>query len=180
MRLDQYVVLLDACVLAPMPVCDTLLRLAEEPAFYAPKWSWEILDEVSRTLVMKLRRSPEQAANRIAKMIATFPEAMVEGYSELIPSITNDQKDRHVIAAAIRCGANAIVTDNTRHFPRSSLEPYKIECLTADQFIEDQYHLDEDGFIEVLNEQARAIGWSVPQLMAKHVPCLSRLIVARK
>ena len=52
MRLDQYVVLLDACVLAPMPVCDTLLRLAEEPAFYAPKWSWEILEEVSRTLVM--------------------------------------------------------------------------------------------------------------------------------
>jgi hypothetical protein len=30
---NQYIVVLDACVLAPMPLCDLLLRLAEEPAF---------------------------------------------------------------------------------------------------------------------------------------------------
>lgn len=39
---NQYLAVLDACVLAPMPVCDTLLRLAEEPAFYKPKWSEDI------------------------------------------------------------------------------------------------------------------------------------------
>lgn len=33
---SQYVAVLDTCVLAPMPLCDTLLRLAEEPAFYIP------------------------------------------------------------------------------------------------------------------------------------------------
>ena len=51
MRINQYVAVLDTCVLAPMPVCDTLLRLAEEPAsFYAPKWSADILTELRSTL----------------------------------------------------------------------------------------------------------------------------------
>ena len=33
---NAFVVVLDTCVLAPMPLCDTLLRLAEDPAFYMP------------------------------------------------------------------------------------------------------------------------------------------------
>jgi hypothetical protein len=32
MKISQYVTILDSCVLAPMPVADTLLRLAEEQA----------------------------------------------------------------------------------------------------------------------------------------------------
>ena len=73
MRLDQYVVVLDACVLTPMPLFDTLLRLAEEPAFYTPKWSLEILREVERTLTTKLGRTSLQAENRISKMTSAFP-----------------------------------------------------------------------------------------------------------
>lgn len=34
---NAFVVVLDTCVLAPMPLCDTLLRLAEDPAFYMPR-----------------------------------------------------------------------------------------------------------------------------------------------
>lgn len=45
---NEYAVVLDACVLVPMSLCDTLLRLAEEPAMYRPLWSDEILAEVSR------------------------------------------------------------------------------------------------------------------------------------
>jgi hypothetical protein len=43
-----------------MPIVDTLLRLAEEPAFYTPKWSPDILQEVSKTLQGKCGYSPEQ------------------------------------------------------------------------------------------------------------------------
>ena len=43
---ERIVAVLDTCVLAPMPLCDTLLRLAEEPAFYTPKWSGDILREL--------------------------------------------------------------------------------------------------------------------------------------
>ena len=45
-RDNECAVLLDACVLVPMPLCDTLLRLAEEPALYRPLWSERILLEV--------------------------------------------------------------------------------------------------------------------------------------
>ena len=33
------VALLDACVLVPMPLADTPLRLAEPPAVFEPRWS---------------------------------------------------------------------------------------------------------------------------------------------
>ena len=47
-------VVLDACVLANVSLCDTLLRLAEPPRFFEPKWSEEIIRETTRTLESKL------------------------------------------------------------------------------------------------------------------------------
>jgi hypothetical protein len=47
-------VVLDACVLANFSLCDTLLRLAEPPRLYEPKWSEEIIRETIRTLESKL------------------------------------------------------------------------------------------------------------------------------
>ena len=46
MRAD-YRVVLDACVLIPMPLADTLLRMAEAPRLYLPQWSQRIMDEVT-------------------------------------------------------------------------------------------------------------------------------------
>lgn len=180
MRIDQYIALLDACVLAPMPVADTLLKLAEEPAFYTPRWSHEILNEVKRTLLEKFKYSQAQVERRIAKVQEAFPDAAVEGYSDLIQAMKNDPKDRHVLAAAVKCGAHAIVSDNKKHFPEAELAPYGLECMSADEFIKHQYHLDPDSFISVLTRQASDIGWTLPQLISKHVPCLRTLIITRK
>ena len=47
-------VVLDACVLANFSLCDTLLRLAEPPRLFEPKWSEEIIRETTRTLELKL------------------------------------------------------------------------------------------------------------------------------
>ena len=93
-----------------MPIVDTLLRLAEEPAFYTPKWSPDILQEVSKTLQGKCGYSPEQVQRRIGAMECTFPDAMVTEYEGLIPVMKNDPKDRHVLAAAVKCGAHSIVS----------------------------------------------------------------------
>ena len=179
MKISQYVAVLDTCVLAPMPIADTLLRLAEEPAFYTPKWSPDILQELQKTLQDKFAYSQAQTDRRIESMKLTFPEAMVTGYDDLIASMKNDPKDRHVLAAAVKCGAHSIVSNNVKHFPRESLAPYELECLTADDFLRHQYHLDPDAFIEVLIKQAGDIGWNLPRLISKHVPSLSTLIVAR-
>jgi hypothetical protein len=50
---NEYAALLDACVLVPMCLCDTLLRFAEYPAMYRPLWSSEILQEVGDALESK-------------------------------------------------------------------------------------------------------------------------------
>src|SRR3954453_8578897 len=73
---NEYIVVLDACGLLPMPLCDTLLRLAEEPAFYLPRWSRETLDEVRRNLVRWGYRA-DQADRRIRSMRAMFEDAEV-------------------------------------------------------------------------------------------------------
>jgi len=179
MEISQYIAVLDTCVLAPMPVADTLLRLAEEPAFYVPKWSPRIIEELRRTCKERFALSQSQVDRRIETMERFFPDAMVTGHDGLIASMTNDPEDRHVLAAAVRCAAHAIVSDNVKHFPKESLAPYGLECLTADEFLTHQYHLNPDAFIEVLKEQASDIGWSLSQLISKHVPSLSKLIIAQ-
>ena len=84
-----------------------------------------------------------------------------------------------MLAAAVKCGAHSIVSDNVKHFQKEALSPYGLECLTADDFMRHQYHLDPDAFISVLVEQARDIGWTLPRLISKHVPSLSQLIIIR-
>ncbi|HEV8415815.1 MAG TPA: PIN domain-containing protein [Bryobacteraceae bacterium] len=177
MRINQYVAVLDTCVLAPMPVVDTLLRLAEEPAsFYTPRWSADILRELRSTL-KKFNFTEEETESRISSMSVAFPEALVDGYEDLISAMKNDPKDRHVLAAAVRCGANCIVSDNKKHFQEESLKPYGIECSTAAEFLEHQYHLNPDQFIAILKQQAEEIGWPLPHLLSRHVKSLASLIV---
>jgi hypothetical protein len=98
----NFPVVLDACVLIPMPLADTLLRLAAGPRLYLPKWTDQIMAEVSHNLQENFCLSAEQAAYRESEIRRYFPEAWVEGYEELIPSMTNSEKDRHVLAAAVR------------------------------------------------------------------------------
>jgi hypothetical protein len=151
MRTNQYIAVLDSCVLLPMPVVDTLLRLAEEPAFYSPRWSKHILLEVERTLSDKWKYPEASVKRRIQVMKDSFPEAMVTGYLELIDAMNN----------------------NTKHFPPKVLEPYDLECITANDFLEHQYHLNPDLFIGKLVDQTADIGWTLHQLISKHVPSLA-------
>src|SRR6266446_4821323 len=75
---NEYTALLDACVLVPMCLCDTLLRFAKDPAMYRPLWSPEILREVGDALEKKLKISPEKRERRITEMMKAFPEASVQ------------------------------------------------------------------------------------------------------
>lgn len=180
MRLSQFVVVFDTCVLAPMPVVDTLLRLAEEPAFYTPKWSAPILEELRHVLRDRFRLTEAQVDRRIKTMTQMFPDAMVDGFDGLIPAMKNHEEDRHVLAVAVKSGAHIIVSDNVKHFPDESLAPYNLDCITVDQFLRHQYHLDPDSFISTLTQQAADINWSLHALLSKHVPALSELIKTKE
>jgi predicted nucleic acid-binding protein len=172
MRAD-YRVVLDACVLIPMPLADTLLRMAEAPRLYLPKWSQTIMDEVTRNLISKWEMPPEKALRRADELRRHFPEAWVEGFEMLIDVLTNDPKDRHVLAAAVRSHSELIVTYNRRHFPAASLQPWGINVEAPSTFLRGLYDLDAGLFVTKLHEQAASIQVSLPRLLrslAKNAP----------
>jgi predicted nucleic acid-binding protein len=169
---NEFTAVLDACVLAPMPVCDTLLRLAEEPSFFIPKWSAHILLEVRSTL-SKFGYSDPQVERRILAMTTAFEDAAVSGYEKLIPAMTNDEGDRHVLAAAVRCNADAIVTSNKRDFPDDSVRPYGILVLSCDDFFVHQFDLDTAAVCEKVERQASARKEEISSLVQRlsvHTP----------
>jgi hypothetical protein len=52
-----------------------------------------------------------------------------------------DEGDRHVIEAAIRAGAQHIVTENLRDFPDAILSRFDMSAVTPDQFLASTYEL---------------------------------------
>jgi predicted nucleic acid-binding protein len=162
MRSDRPVVL-DACVLAGAGLRDTLLRMAETPGLYLPRWSADIISEVESVLQRRFRKSPEQTGHLVQELRQSFPEAWVRDYSELIPTLLNDVKDRHVLAAAVHCGAQSIVTFNIQHFQPEAVHPYGIHAVHPDDFLVDQICLNESLVLCRFAEQAANIGRTVEQ-----------------
>ncbi len=165
---SDFQVVLDACVLVNAALRDTLLRLAEPPcSLYLPRWSRDIIDETKRTLEIRLGLTSQQTAHLFHELEIHFADAWVEGYESFIPAMANHPKDRHVLAAAVVCGAQTIVTFNLRDFPADALAPWNIEAQSPDEFLIHQYHLDPAMIAAVLGEQAaRHGGWE--RLMAIH------------
>ena len=98
-------------------------------------------------------------------MESAFPDAMVTGYETFIEKMENDEKDRHVLAAAVRTKADAIVTSNGKDFPQRCLEPFGIEKLTPDTFLLHQWHLDRKLVERKLQDQAEASDRSLEALL---------------
>ena len=122
-------VVLDACVLANFSLCDTLLRLAEPPRLFEPKWSEEIIRETTRTLELKLGWPNSLTAHLEKELRAHFGEAWISGYESLIPRMTNDEKDRHVVAAAVH-GEASIICD-PQSSPLQARAPGDVGCPRA-------------------------------------------------
>lgn len=144
-------VVLDACVLYPFTVRDVLLQAAAQ-GFYQVYWSETILDEAFRNLISDGRMAEDSAAKLVAVMQRAFPEAQVTDYKALIPSMRNDEKDRHVAAAAVKAGAQVIVTANTRDFHDL---PSGIDAQTPDEFLCNLFDLDPAHMMGVLETIAR-------------------------
>ncbi len=122
MRAD-YRVVLDACVLIPMPLADTLLRMAEAPRLYLPKWSQTIMDEVTRNLISKWNMAHEKALRREGELRRHFPEAWVDGFEPLIDVVANQFEDRHVLATAPTARPREERPEVRRILPRGTRYP---------------------------------------------------------
>jgi len=85
---------------------------------------------------------PEQLQRTRELMNAHVRDCLVTGYETLIEAVTlPDPNDRHVLAAAIRAGADLIVTFNLGDFPEKDLKPYGIEAQHPDDFLMFQFDL---------------------------------------
>ncbi|TVR45532.1 MAG: PIN domain-containing protein [Puniceicoccaceae bacterium] len=183
MRAD-YRIFLDACVLANCGVCDLLLRLSERPRLVVPHWSAEVLAEVlaevRRTHLEKLKW-PEALAEAFQTEIRTaFPDAAVAGYENLLPVLTNHEKDRHVLAAAIRGNCPLIVTFNVKHFPTNSLIPWGIAVSHPQDYLLILYEMEPKQVIACLGTIAGKRKLEVQDVLirlGKSVPSFSQRLL---
>jgi hypothetical protein len=153
MRADFHV-LIDACVLANQGVCDLLLSLAERPRLFVPHWSAHILEEVQRTHRNKLNW-PDPLIDFYQREIrAAFPEAEVVGYAKFLPALTNHEKDRHVLAAAICGGCSVILTFNLKDFKPEHLQDHGVCAVHPEDYLVTLYELEPRQVIAVLGEIA--------------------------
>jgi len=163
----DYAAVLDARVLLPMPLADTLLRMAETPRLYLPKWSDHIMSEVTRNLIEQWKKTPEQARHRERALRMYFPEAWVEGYEPFIDVMKNHPKDRHVLAAAVQANAELIVTYNLKDFPADILQPLGIEPQGPSKFLRNLYDLEPGIVTHKLDQQAQNLNLSLGQLLQR-------------
>ncbi|MBB2753853.1 UNVERIFIED_ORG: putative nucleic acid-binding protein [Rhizobium aethiopicum] len=148
----MFVAVLDANVLFPMLLRDTLLRVASEGCFRV-HWSPRILEEMTRNLVSDYGMDPSRAEALRTVMEEAFPEANAEGWEKIEPAMRNDPKDRHVVAAAVAAEATIIVTSNIRDF---SNMPDGIVAMTPDEFLTETFARNETKVLRALTLQAAA------------------------
>lgn len=147
-------VVYDACVLYPAPLRDLLIRLAASGIVRA-QWTEAILDECFENI---LKRRPDLSKDRLVRtrrmMRSAVAGCMITGYEPLIASLSlPDTDDRHVLAAAIRAGAQTIVTFNLRDFPATSLASFGIEAKHPDDFVSEMLDLSPSLVCAVIKEQ---------------------------
>lgn len=151
-----FIVVYDACVLYPAPLRDLLVGLGCS-GLCQVKWTRRILDECFRGL---LRDRPDLAPDKLSRtrelLERAIPDVEVTGYEELIEGISGlpDLDDRHVVAAAVRSGAQVIVTHNLRDFPATALGRYGVEAQSPDDFVRDLIGLNESAVVQVIQRQA--------------------------
>lgn len=141
---------LDADVLFPMILRDTLLRAAAA-GLCRIHWTGRIQDEVERNLIATERMTRDQAAHLRRSMETAFDDAMVEGWEALEDQMPNHPKDRHVAAAAVAIGADVIVTSNLKDF---RVLPEGLAVLSPDAFLCRLLARHGENFVAVLRAQA--------------------------
>jgi hypothetical protein len=155
----RYTAMLDACVLFPVAVCDSLLSVAATGLF-AAKWTQHIEEEWMRSLEARTGKPPGSFAVRRDAMREAVPdwEVPTEAWSRIAPCLTlPDPSDVHVLAAAVAGHADCIVTSNLRDFPEVALVPFGIQAIHPDEFLVAQMDLDQLAVLAAFKEQRQRL-----------------------
>jgi predicted nucleic acid-binding protein len=139
----------DANVLIPHEIRD-ILMISAHTRLHSVYWSEDVFAEWLRNAGAKKLAPVETVLRFQANLNEMYPDALITRvrYSALIESMTNDEKDRHVLAAAVIAEAEVLVTRNIDDFPRESVEKYNIEVQTPDQFVRHQAEFSPPRYME--------------------------------
>jgi len=148
----------DANILYPAPLRDLFIRIAQSGLVRA-RWTDTIHDEWIRNV---LKDNPNLSDERLARTRTLMNEAvrdcLVTGYEVLIDSLgLPDPDDRHVLAAAVRAGAQVIVTCNLKDFPAETLARFDIEAQHPDDFLVGLMDLAPGGICAVVKRQRESL-----------------------
>jgi hypothetical protein len=155
-------VVYDACVLYPFALKNVLIQCAMDRLVRA-RWTQDIHGEWIGNL---LKRRPDLTRDRLERtrmlMDQAVPDALVTDYHHLIPTVSiADLNDRHVVAAAIKTGAQAIVSAD-RHFRNDNLKSYQLEVWRPDAFLTMLYRSDNALMIASAANARRNLSRSLP------------------
>jgi len=155
--MEPLVAVYDACVLYPNFLRDFLVRVAihgRGQGVLRAKWTGHIHREWMRAV---LRRRPElrAALQRTRQLMDRHVRGCrVRGYQRWEQRLTlPDANDRHVLAAALACVADVLVTFNTADFPAAILRPFRLEAVEPDTFL---FQLLQSGIVVSAAAEHRA------------------------
>lgn len=178
--------MLDANVLVPNALRDTLLRAAEA-GLYEVRWSATTLTELEHTLLARILPARPERAARVQRLLAALraacPLATVVEDEAVVASLTNDPADRHVLAAAMQSGTRTIVTVNLRDFPVAALRPHRVVARSPDRFLESLFARHTARVIELLIAQGADLRQprtlaAILDTLAQHTPGFVRAVHA--
>lgn len=152
---------------------EMLLGAARSGAF-EPFWSERILGEWERAAVKLGPTGAMQASGEIALLKSDWPKASVSIPQALEKRLwLPDANDVHVLAAAIACSADVIITMNAKDFPRGILAEEGVNRVDPDAFLFQIYQANPETMADVgsavLAEARHLSGedWQMRALMKK-------------
>ena len=174
--MDLLVAVYDACVLYPAFLRDFLVRLAihgRRQGLLRVKWTGRIHREWIRAVRRQRPDIPFGDLQRIRRLMDQHVlGCRVRGYERWEQRLTlPDPNDRHVLAAALACIADVIVTSNTRDFPADALSPFGVAAVSPDTFVTG---LMDSGIVVSAAAEHRAALQRPPLSAAEYLDSLRR------
>jgi PIN domain len=163
---------LDASVLYQELLRNLLLWIAAEGGL-DPRWTERILAETQRNLIEDRVIAPEQWDRLQAAMLTSFPEAMLDqATADAIEyEMPNDEKDRHVLAAAVANDIELVITCNLRHFKRVDLARVGKQAMSPDQLLCELIETEPAIVHAAMERLMRAMRmprqWSIAELLGR-------------
>lgn len=172
---SHFTAIFDACVLYSQPLRNLLMRLALTDLFRA-RWTHTIHNEWTRNLAANRPDLDRAKIHRVRELMDSHVrDALVENFEHLIPAIDlPDPNDTHVVAAAVHCSAELIVTFNLKDFPAGTLSTFNVTAQHPDDFIADLFDLNPAKVLGAMAEHRKSLK-SPPKSVDEYLGTLARV-----